>query len=181
MIGYMMNHQISALTSQQQKDLARNRDGRLSSRQWWVLISEPLTTLLLLLVPMILLIGRFGVAGRWIVIGVVLVFIATVILRAIRFSRVRLHYQVLHVEQLRPRWMFWRKLKLMTKHGNPLYFDNQIASKPKLQLNQTLKVYYIIVADRHILINYLPEKHPQSSFADPTTQFTAKGGLIHDN
>ena len=56
-------------------NLKRNRDGRLSSRQWLQLITEPLTTLLLLSVPLILIAGRYGPAGRLIVIALLGAFV----------------------------------------------------------------------------------------------------------
>lgn len=174
-----MNLQTDTLSNELKKDLARNRDGRLSTRQWIELISQPLTSLMLLAVPMILLIGRFGVAGRYIVMLVVAGFGIMIVMRAIRFARVTLHYRVLHVERTHPRWKFWRKLTLVTKRGEPFVFDQHVATRLQLPDNQAVQVYYIDLFNRHILVSALPEKHPQASFANPTHQFTSRHGIRH--
>ena len=153
-----MTSNTENLSSEFKKDLERNREGRLSTRQWLTLITEPLTSLLLLAVPLILLAGRFGPAGRLIVLAVIATFGATILFRAVRFSRVTLHFRVLYVENTRPRWMFWRKLKLTTKMGETVIFDQQITARLNLPREQAVKAYYIEMADRKILVSLVPEK-----------------------
>lgn len=172
-----MTTQSNTLSNDLKNDLERNRDGRLSSRQWWTLITEPLASLLFLTIPLILIVGRFGPAGRWVFLLVILGFIITMAFRAVRFARVSLHYRVLYAEKLRPRWMFWRKIQLMTKSGKPISFDHHIAGKLDLQENQAVSVYYIDGGDRRILVSLLPQKHPASTSAIPTSQFTAHNGV----
>lgn len=174
-----MMSNTNTLSSEFKKDVQRNRDGRLSSRQWIALITEPLISLLLLAVPLILLVGRGGIAGRYIVLIVMGAVAVTMVFRAFRFARVTLHYRVLHVETARKRWMFWRKLKLTTKMGDTITFDQQITTKLNLPLNQAVHAYYIVIADRKILVSLLPEKHPQANLATPTNQFSRRNGVIH--
>ena len=100
------------LSRELRKDLERNREGKLSRRQWLQLITEPLTTLLLLAVPLILLLGRYGMAGRLIVLALVAGFVLTMGMRALLFARVKLSYRVLYAEGLHARWKFWRKTTL---------------------------------------------------------------------
>ncbi len=164
-----------------EQDLQRNRDGKLSSRQWLELITEPLSTLLLLSVPLILLVGRFGIAGRYIVLLVIASFAIMMALRAIRFSRVTLHHQVLYAEQSHPRWKFWRKLTLTTVNGDPLQFDHHVMRHLDLPQNQALMAYYLVVGDRRTLISLIPQKHPQANIAKPTALFTRRKGIIIEN
>lgn len=98
-------------------DFQRNRAGRLSSRQWIALITEPLSALLLLSVPLILLAGRYGPAGRLIVLALVAAFAITIAMRAWRFARAKLTYRVLFAEHVPARWRFWGKTMLMSKSG----------------------------------------------------------------
>ena len=177
----LMTTQTVTLHDDLKKDLDRNRDGRLSTRQWIELITEPVTQLLLLSVPLILISGRYGPAGRMVVLAIVLGFVAMIIFRAIRFSRVKLHHRVLYVEQSHPRWMIWRKTKLMTKTGESVKFDYRLASKLRLEKEQTVMVYYLEVGDRRILVSFLPEKHPFASSALPTRLFSARNGVHHKN
>lgn len=163
-----------------EKDLRRNREGRLSSRQWMELATEPVITLLLLSVPLILLLGgRFGIAGRYFVLLAVVGVIVTVVLRAFRFARVNLHYQVLFLEQPRARWKFWQKLHFVTKTGERIRFDNSVANRLDLKTDQALQVYYFEMGNRRTLVSGVPQKHPQAHRWQPTDLFTRQGGKIH--
>ena len=159
-------------------DFKRNRDGRLSSRQWLELITEPLTSLLLLSVPLALLLGRYGMAGRLLVVALILGFLLTVALRAIRFSRVRLCYRVLYPEEIHPRWRFWKKTTLASRSGESVRFDKRIASKVKLQPEAGLCVYYFDFGERRVLVSMIPEEHPKADIAEPSNVFIHHGGQI---
>lgn len=174
-----MTTQSKTLPNDLKKDLDRNRNGRLSTRQWIELITEPVTSLLLLSVPLILISGRYGPAGRMVVLAIVIGFVGMIIMRGIRFARVKLHYRVLYVEDLSPRWMIWRKTKLMTKSGEPIQFNHRLAYKLPLQKDQAVMVYYIDVSDRRVLVSFLPEKHPAALSVTPTSQFSAHNGVIY--
>jgi len=160
------------------KDFKRNREGRLSSRQWLELISEPLTSLLLLSVPLALLLARYGIAGRLLVVALILGFLLTVAMRAVRFSRVKLCYRVLYPEEIHPRWRFWKKLALASRSGESVRFDKRIASKVKLQPDQGLCVYYFDFGQRRVLISMIPEAHPKADLAEPSESFVHRGGRI---
>ncbi len=170
---------IDNLPKELLKDFERNREGRLSSRQWLKLVTEPLSTLLLLSVPLVLLAGRYGPAGRIIVLALVAGFALTILFRAIRFARVKLCYRVLFAEQLHPRWMFWRKTTLTNKSGEAIRFDHRLGSKLKLKTDQALHVYYIEAGGRRILLNMLPRKHPQATLAEPGEYFSRSGATIY--
>ena len=164
------------LPSELLKDIKRNREGRLSSRQRIELITEPLATLLLLSVPLILIAGRYGPAGRAFVLALIAGFVITIALRAMRFSRVKLCYRVLFAERLHARWMFWRKTTLTDKAGEAFRFDQRLSRKTKIKLDQSLHVYYVEAAGRRILLNMTPRDHPQADLAEPSDDFTYAGG-----
>ncbi len=161
------------------KDLQRNRDGRLSSRQWIALITEPLSALLLLSIPMILLAGRYGPAGRMIVLALVAAFAITIAMRAWKFARVKLSYRVLFAEQVAPRWQFWKKTTLTSKSGEPMRFQRRLGSKLKLAAEESLHVYYIESGGRRIMLNMLPRNHPRAEIAEPTSTFERAGGRLY--
>ena len=158
-------------------DIKRNREGRLSSRQRIELVTEPLATLLLLSVPLILIAGRYGPAGRVFVLLLVAGFALTIVMRALRFARVKLCYRVLFAERLSARWMFWRKTSLTDRSGEPVRFDHRLSRKLKIKPDQSLHVYYVEAGDRRIMLNMTPRDHPQSELAEPGDNFTAAGGL----
>ena len=159
-------------------DFKRNRDGRLSSRQWLELITEPLTSLLLLSVPLALLLGRYGMAGRLLVVALILGFLLTVAMRAVRFSRVKLCYRVLYPEEIHPRWRFWKKTTLASRSGESVRFDKRITSKVRMQLDQGLCVYYFDFGERRVLVSMIPEEHPKADLAEPSEVFIHRGGRI---
>lgn len=165
------------LPSELLADIKRNRDGRLSSRQRIELVTEPLATLLLLSVPLILIAGRYGPAGRVFVLLLVAGFALTIVMRALRFARVKLCYRVLFAERLSARWMFWRKTSLTDRSGEPVRFDHRLSRKLKIKPDQSLHVYYVEAGDRRIMLNMTPRDHPQSELAEPSGNFTTAGGV----
>ncbi len=167
------------LPSELRQDLARNRDGRLSTRQWLALITEPLASLLLLSVPLILLAGRYGAAGRLIVLALIGAFALTIALRAWRFARVKLRYRLLFAEDSKSRWRFWRKTTLSSKAGDPIRFHHRLSKKLKAQPDQALHVYYIEAGRRRILLNAVPRKHPEATLAEPSPSFERAGGAVY--
>ena len=167
------------LTRELRKDFERNRDGRLSSRQWIQLITEPLSTLLLLSVPLILLAGRYGPAGRVIVLALMAGFALTIALRALRFARVKLCYRVLFAEGMPARWMFWRKTTLTSKNGEPIRFNHRLSNLRKLKPDQALHVYFVEVGGRRILLSMIPRKHEGASLAEPSDVFERAGGTVY--
>ena len=160
-------------------DLQRNRDGRLSSRQWIALITEPLSALLLLSLPLILLAGRYGPAGRLIVLALVGAFLGTVAMRAWRFARVTLSYRVLFADETPARWRFWRKTALSSKSGEIVRFDKRLGSKLQLEAAQSLHVYYLESGGRRILLNAIPRNHPRADLAEPASSFERAGGRYY--
>ena len=160
-------------------DLKRNREGRLSSRQRIELVTEPLATLLLLSVPLILIAGRYGPAGRVLVFALVAGFALTIVMRAMRFARVKLCYRVLFAERLSARWMFWRKTDLTDRKGEAVRFDHRLSRKTKIKPDQSLHVYFVEAAGRRILLNMTPRDHPQADFAEPSDYFTTAGGKLY--
>ena len=169
---------LEELPSELVADIKRNRDGRLSSRQRVELVTEPLATLLLLSVPLILIAGRYGAAGRVFVLALVAGFALTIVLRALRFARVKLCYRVLFAERLHARWMFWRKTTLTDKRGEPVRFDHRLSRSTKIKPDQSLHVYFVEAAGRRILLNMTPRDHPQAEVAEPSDDFTQAGGAL---
>lgn len=161
------------------KDLQRNRDGRLSSRQWIALITEPLSALLLLSIPLILLAGRYGPAGRLIVLALAAAFAITIAMRAWKFARVKLSYRVLFAEQVTPRWQFWKKTTLTSKSGDQVRFERRLSNKLSLEAEQSLHVYYIESGGRRIMLNMLPRSHPRAEIAEPSSTFERAGGRLY--
>lgn len=167
------------LSRETRKDLERNRDGRLSSRQWLQLITEPLTTLLLLSVPLILIAGRYGPAGRLIVIVLIGAFVLTMAMRAWRFARVKMCYRVLFADGSGARWKLWRKTTLASKSGDAIRFNHRLCGRLKVEPDQALHTYYVEAGGRRILLTAVPKRHPDSELAEPSARFERAGGAYY--
>lgn len=173
-----MNSYSDRLPKDLVNDFRRNREGRLSTRQWLELITEPVVSLLLLSVPLVLIFGRYGMAGRLLVLALIAGFLATIVLRAIRFARVKLCYRVLYAEQLQPRWKFWRKTVLTSRAGDTVRFQHKIAGKLKIKPDDALHVYFVSAGDRSILVSMISQEHPKADLAEPSADFVQRGGII---
>ena len=160
-------------------NLKRNRDGRLSSRQWLQLITEPLTTLLLLSVPLILIAGRYGPAGRLIVIALIGAFVLTMAMRALRFARVKLCYRVLYADGGHKRWKLWRKTTLASKSGEDIRFDQRLSGRLKVEPDQAMHTYFVEAGGRRILLCVVPKRHPEAELAEPSNHFEQAGGIYY--
>ena len=167
------------LPKETRNDLKRNREGKLSSRQWLQLITEPLTTLLLLSVPLILIAGRYGPAGRLMVMALIGAFVLTMGMRALRFARVKLCYRVLYADALQSRWKLWRKTTLASKSGEIIRFDHRLAGRVKVKPDQALHAYYVEAGGRRILLSVVPQRHPDSELAEPSIHFERAGGTFY--
>lgn len=176
----LMTQDFEALPGDVEKDIERNRLGRLSKRQWLELTTEPLVTLLLLSTPVILLLGsRASFAGRWLILGMLAVLGVTMLIRATRFARVKLHYHVLYAEQPFPRWQFWRKISLTTKSGDTIRFDRQISSPLGINQEEPYLVYFIEIAGSKTLVSLAPQRHPKVDKWQPSSEFAMRGGVRH--
>ncbi len=167
------------LPRETRNDLKRNREGRLSSRQWLQLITEPLTTLLLLSVPLILIAGRYGPAGRLIVIALLGAFVLTMAMRALRFARVKPSYRVLYADGLNSRWKLWRKTTLASKSGETIRFHHRLSGRLNAPPDQALHTYYVEAGGRRILLTAVPKRHPQAELAEPSDHFEQAGGAFY--
>src|SRR5262245_47026162 len=102
------------VTSEMRERLLANRHGKLTSSQWWDMITEPLVMVLLLLAPGIIIlrftlvslfIGGFWMVGLALIVGLV----AMLVWRARRYARMAVQFATLYAgSEWRPKWMFWR-------------------------------------------------------------------------
>lgn len=159
-------------------DFRRNREGRLSTRQWLALVTEPLTTLLLLSVPIILLFGRYGMAGRLLALALIGGFALTILLRALRFARVKLCYRILYAAQPEARWRFWRKANFTDGDGERVRFDKRLVRLAKAPSDTAMRLYFFELAGRRVLISAIDDAHPKADLAEPSDEFARRGGTV---
>ena len=174
----MPNTSPPTLSSTIRDWLLVNRTGKLHSAQWRELITEPVVTLLLLLVPGIMLLRSFLftllVGGLWMIgVGVLLGLGIMLFLRARRYSRMPLYVATLRAtKKAPPVWMFWKAWEFSDEEGKKLSFYKSLLPENRtLEPGKNYLVYYLRESDRNILLSLVAADHTDIAKWQPTTQF----------
>lgn len=160
--------------------LLQNRSGDLTVGQWVDIVFQPLTPILLMLLPASLLLlprlVRLFVRGGWIFLLLVVVFITlSFVFRAYRYARAPVHYgELLARDDSPPFWMFWRPNVLYTADDEQVTFTSRLAPRPILRRNHVYMVYYLKDHDQNVLLSIGPSNHPDAEKWQPDTQFEAR-------
>lgn len=161
--------------------LLTNRNGRLASDQWLNLVTEPLATLILLSIPVVLLFAFTPLDDMLLMMRytrvilplfpVVIVFV--LLARARYFATSVVQYQVLYAghEEPGPFWRFARQLTMFTEQGEPVPFDHFISAPPHLEPDMPYMIYYLEQKERRTLLSFAPLEHPNAESWQPTEQF----------
>ena len=166
-----------SVSSDMRARLLTNREGRLTGDQWKEAVTEPVVTLLLLLVPGIMLLRStllaFVVGGLWMVgLAAVIGFAVMLLLRARRYARLPIYFGTFTGgEAFRPAWMFWRPLVLYGDSKTPMRFASSLSPYFPVQAGRSYLVYYLKDANRNILLSAAPADHPDAIHWRPTETF----------
>lgn len=160
-------------SSQMQRLLASNRNGKLNGDQWRELVLEPLAPLLFLLLPAILFLGPRLALLSWKVVLAGLVFFAVwMIYRARRYARLPIHSAVLYLsEQKLSSWKVWKPPVMQLESGDQVYFGQRLAPHVPLKKGEAYRVYYLQDRGKKILLSLAPVAHPQAQLWEPSAQF----------
>ena len=165
------------ISRQAREQLLANRHGKLTTSQWWELISEPLVVLLLLLIPGILLFGYVLIDlladGLW-ALGIIVVVALGVMLalRARRYARMAVEFAILYGgKEFRPSWMFWKARVLYDDTNKPVRFARTLTPLPALIPGKTYLVYYLNDGGRPVLLSIAPTDHPDADNWKPSVVF----------
>lgn len=157
--------------------LLTNRQGKLTSAQWREVVSEPVVTVLLLLVPAILILRSalvtLFVGGLWIIGAAVVVGIGLMLaLRARRYARVALEFAVLRAaDERRPFWMWWRPYVFVDSNGEVLRFQRSLAPSEGIQRGKEYLVYYFTESSGKTLLSLGAADHPDADHWRPSGHF----------
>jgi hypothetical protein len=180
-----MNVVIDTRVSPQMRDrLLANRRGKLHNEQWREVVLEPLTTVLLLMVPTIILLRSFlltlFVGGLWMIgVGVVLVAGMMLLMRARRYARVPVYFGVFRApDKLPSKWSFWKPIILTALDGTVLPFKHSLAPDKRFQANQEYIVYYLKSVDGNTLLSFAPTDHLESDTWRPSKDYKKPFDLV---
>lgn len=182
----MKNAKYDTITADMRARLAANCDGKLTGQQWKEIVTEPLATLLLLLVPGIILLRArvfyFVAGGGWLIgLLVVVGLIIMILLRANRYARAPIHVGIFYAdEQFRPFWMFWKAEIFKDEAGGQVRFYKRLAPSARRQVGERYLIYYLKDGEEQVLLSIAPADHPDATGWQPSpafqTRFAGRGG-----
>ncbi len=176
-MGGMDKVKSDSVTNEMRERLLANRHGKLTSSQWWDMITEPVVILLLLLTPGLIIlrsalvslfVGGFWMIGTAALIG----FGIMLLVRARRYARMPIRFLTLYAgSKNRPMWMFWRGWVLYDEAGKPVRFPKSLAPSISLHAGQAYMVYYLDDGGSLVLLSIAPADHPDAAVWKPSAVF----------
>ncbi len=172
-----MKRKADTVTDSMRQRLQTNRDGRIATDQWLDLVTEPLVTLLLLLTPAILILGprfRFFLTLPLpiIVVLALAALLVPLLLRARRYARAPIHFDVLYAEDNpRPPWRFWRPQAFEMKDGGTVRFYKRLAPFMYFRPGYPYLVYYLEDGGGYVLLSVAPADHADAEKWYPSKFF----------
>ncbi len=154
--------------------LLANRLGKLHNEQRREVVMEPVVTVMLLMVPVIILLRSFLITlfwgGLWMIgVGALLVGVFMLFMRSRRYSRVQLHFGVFRApEKLPSTWLFWKPIILTDAYGVLTSFKHSLAPDKRIQANQEYMVYYLKEAKGNTLLSFAPTDHLENASWRPS-------------
>jgi hypothetical protein len=166
-----------AVSSEMRERLLANRHGKLTSGQWWDVVTEPLVVLLLLLAPAIIvlryLLISFFFGGLWMIgTAALLGFVVMLLLRARRYARMPVHFALLQSgNAFRPAWMFWKGWELYDEANKLVRFPRSLSPSMQLQPGRPYMVYYLDDRSSLVLLSIAPADHPDADLWKPSAVY----------
>jgi hypothetical protein len=170
----------NTVTSDMRARLAANRDGKLTSNQWKEIVTEPLATLLLLLVPGIILLRArvfyFVAGGGWLIgLLALAILVGVILMRAGRYARAPIHVGVFRAgEQFRPFWMFWKAEIFYDETGRAVRFYKRLAPSATRKADEQYLIYYLKDREGQVLLSIAPAEHPDATGWQPSSAFQSR-------
>jgi hypothetical protein len=156
-----------------------NRHGRLTTDQWKDIVVEPITPLLLLLLPGVVVLGPrlgaliWGGVGLTLLAALIAVGVA-LLFRARRYARAPIHFAVMRGQTSSSFWRFWQPLSLQSDSGEIIHFGKRLAPYLPVRPDQSYLVYYLREPRTHILLSIAPADHPDADIWQPSENFSAR-------
>lgn len=171
-----------SVTEYMRARLLVNRHGRLTTDQWKDMVTEPLATLGVLLIPGVFVLGpRLG-AFIWggfalVTLAAVLALVISLALRARRYARAAVHFAILHGGAATPPfWAVWRPIVLYTEDGEAVRFGKRLTPYTRLQQNVPYLVYFLQDGTTNVLLSLAPAHHPDADLWQPSAAFHSQFG-----
>ncbi len=167
----MVKRSQHGVVPEMRERLMTNRSGKLTVGQWGDIVMQPLMSLLVMMIPLLVILPRLVLAfwfGWWLMIGVLMLLAVTTVFRAYRYARLPVYHAKLQADGgAPPFWMFWKSLELVGSDGTRYKFTSRLAPAVNLERDKFYDVYYLKDADRYVLLSIAPIDHPDAERWQP--------------
>jgi len=155
--------------------LIANRDGRLTTSQWFDIIVEPLIILVVLLGLSFIIFSDDMLAlfedASWLILPLIaLIIFLPAILRAYRYARAPIQFTRLYAG-VQPWWGFWKPMVFYTKDDKLVRFPRRLAPRMLVRINGEYLIYYLEEPGGKVLLSLAPVDHEDAEFWMPTKRF----------
>jgi hypothetical protein len=176
----MEKQKTDVITDEMRARLLTNCNGKLTVQQYKDAITAPLSTILVLLAPLILILGTqlalLTARGLWMILLVgVIGLLVPLIARARRYARAPVHFAILNADEHPTSfWTFWKPQVMVTQSGEIMEFRSRLAPYLRQRPNHDYLVYYLEEAGSNVLLSLAPLDHPDADRWQPTTVFATR-------
>ncbi|MDE0608806.1 MAG: hypothetical protein OXH77_02670 [Anaerolineaceae bacterium] len=159
------------------KRLEWNRQGRLAGAQWLATVTQPLSVLLVLLAPLVIILGprlaAFSLRGFALVaLLVLLLLLVPALWRARRYARAPLEFAELQGDSSPVAGLFfWRPRVMRTANGEAVRFQRRLTPMPRVHAGRTYLVYFLRDGEQRVLLSLVSAAHPDARHYRPTDAF----------
>lgn len=153
-----------------------NSTGKLTVSQWMDIVTQPIVSLMILLVPLTFILPRliWGF-GLWMIGLLLIVLIGVIVMRAFRYARLPVQFGRMQAKgDSAPIWMVWRGSVLTDEAGKLFRFNSRLSPPPRLKQDSTYDVYYLRDNERLILLSVAPATHPDAKRWQPNKSFETR-------
>ncbi len=171
---------MSEVVPEMRERLLMNRSGKLTSNQWFDIVTQPFIGLLVFFVPLsFILLPRMitvFVRGGWLAFLVAFGILAgSALFRAIRYARMPINVgEFTATAQSASIWTMGRPVKLMDDGKQMVRFRRRLAPRPLLQQDKRYLVYYLQDHKELVLLSLVGLDHPKINLYQPDSFFQTR-------
>lgn len=152
-----------------------NREGKLTPSQWGEIVTQPLVSLMVLMLPLAFIIPRLLLGFGMVMMVLAAVMLAVIVFRAYRYARLPIYCEEFEARDgILAVWKIWRPTVLYNEKGDAVRFDSRLMPSPRLVQGQPYLVYYLRDNDKRVLLSLVPSDHADIERWQPTPAFRAR-------
>lgn len=165
-----------SVVPEMQARLQSNKYGKMTTNQWFDLVTQPIVSLMVLCLPLAIFLPQFSLFMiGWMLALLAVISIGIFVMRAYRYARAPIHFAHFNAtSSAAALWNRLRPLHLLDEHEERIKFNQRLCPMPKLEGGRAYIAYYLKDDNVHILLSIAPANHPDSADWQPTKLFARR-------